>query len=112
MVCVRDGIEFRVTKNEVVLAQPGALWYADLWRCPTCGAGVVAGIGQEPFFEAWRHGDVGAEAARLWRAGAVIINEGPVARDCPGEGCPEGGPHSRVESGTCTKCGEEGEALT
>ena len=73
MVCVRDGVEFRVIKNEVVLARPGALWYADLWRCPTCRAEVVAGIGQEPFFEAWRHGDVGAEVTRLWKAGAVII---------------------------------------
>ena len=29
MVCVRDGIEFRVIKNEVVLAQPGT--------CTKCG---------------------------------------------------------------------------
>ena len=81
MVCVRDGIEFRVIKNEVVLAQPGALWYGDLWKCPTCGTEVVAGIGQEPFFEAGRHADVGAEVVRLWKAGAVIIDE--CTAECP-----------------------------
>lgn len=140
MVCVRCKIEFRVIKNEVVLAQPDALWYGDLWKCPTCGTEVVAGIGREPFFEAYR-GDVGAEVVRLWKAGAVIINEGspprpkphyvptehsrdeegaPVRPDMvrglgaaiPRGRCPTGGPHSRVEAGTCRKCGEEGEALT
>ena len=80
MVCVRDGVEFRVIKNEVVLAQPDALWYGDLWKCPTCGIEVVAGIGQEPFFEA-RHGDVGTEVVRLWKAGAVIIDE--CTAECP-----------------------------
>ena len=73
MICVRDGVEFRVVKNEVVLAQPDALWYADLWKCPMCRMEVVAGVGQEPFFEAWRDGDVGAEIVRLSKAGAVII---------------------------------------
>lgn len=102
MVCVRDGVEFRVVKNEVVLAQSDALWYGDLWKCPVCNTEVVAGIGQEPFFEA-RRGDVGAEVVRLWKAGGVIIDQT--------NRCPEGGSHSRVEVGTCTKCGEEGEAL-
>ena len=170
MVCVRDGVEFRVIKNEVVLAQPDALWYGDLWRCPTCGAEVVAGIGQEPFLEAWR-GDIGAEVVKLWKAGAVIINKKAAPRpkphyvpsehskdeagapitpdlvrglgaavprgregfyrieaDCrpdsigvcllhherhepPEAECSGGGPHSRVEAGTCTKCGNQGETL-
>ena len=104
MVCVRDGVEFRVIKNEVVLAQPNALWYADLWKCPACGTEVVAGVGQEPFFEAWREGDVGAEVVRLWKAGAVIIDEKPAPTGCRGS-------HSRVEAGPCVKCGEPGEMV-
>lgn len=41
MVCVRDGVEFRVIKNEIVLAQPNALWYGDLWIDEDYGTGVM-----------------------------------------------------------------------
>mgnify|MGYP001616061018 CR=1 FL=1 len=114
MLCAPCGVELRCEQNEVIVSTGDALWYADLYRCPACGHQTIAGFGLEPFKETWRH-DIPAYLARLSATERVFrqagsLSEGPY-EPAPTD-CPEGGSHSRVEAGTCTKCGEPGEVLT
>lgn len=46
--CVRCQCEMHPDKNGVVLEIYGALWHADLWKCPVCGTEIIAGYGFEP----------------------------------------------------------------
>ena len=46
VVCWPCGLEMRPQKNGVYIIEmasfgPAALWMADLWRCPECGAQAV-----------------------------------------------------------------------
>jgi hypothetical protein len=46
--CVRCQCEMHPDKNGVVLEIYGALWHADLWKCPVCGTEIIAGYGFAP----------------------------------------------------------------
>jgi hypothetical protein len=46
--------EFHPEKNGVVLEIYGALWHADLWKCPICGTEIIAGYGFKPLAEEWQ----------------------------------------------------------
>lgn len=46
--CVKCKCEFHPEKNGVILEIYGALWHADLWKCPSCGMEIIAGYGFKP----------------------------------------------------------------
>ena len=55
-LCWPCGLEMRPEKNGVTVIEmahfgPAALWHADLWKCPECGAAVVSGLAKNPVAE-------------------------------------------------------------
>ena len=55
IVCVKCETEFVPDTNGAFLIEMFQknkeiykIWHGDIWKCPTCGAKVVAGLGQEP----------------------------------------------------------------
>lgn len=64
LVCVKCECEYKVELNGVGVVEtasfgPYRLWNADLWKCPGCGAEVVAGFsgqGIEPMIEHYEPG--------------------------------------------------------
>lgn len=57
-LCVKCETEFKIERNGVVVAEMFQentkvyrLWFADLWKCPVCGAEIINGYGQEPIAE-------------------------------------------------------------
>ena len=58
-LCWKCGLELRPEKNGVVVVEmatfgPGALWQADLWKCPECGTQVIAGLARDPMTEHYK----------------------------------------------------------
>lgn len=53
-ICVKCRTPFKPEKNEVaahVYSEKGyyySIW-ADLWKCPKCGAEIIIGFGKNPF---------------------------------------------------------------
>ncbi len=53
MVCSQCQLELQPQKTGVILIEMAdfgeyKIWSADLWRCPDCGMGIVAGFADEP----------------------------------------------------------------
>lgn len=59
IVCTPCQQTYRVDNNSIVVVTyaqetPYQLWFADEWKCPTCGHRVVSGFGDNPI---WRRED-------------------------------------------------------
>jgi hypothetical protein len=57
-LCAKCEVEFKPEKNGIKVAElykqnteVYRIWQADLWKCPVCGAEIVAGYGQLPRYE-------------------------------------------------------------
>lgn len=57
-ICVKCSVEFKIEKNSVMVVemfsdppQPYKIWSADMWKCPTCGAEIIAGFGHQAVAE-------------------------------------------------------------
>lgn len=68
--CVTCKTEFHPEKNGVILEIYGALWHADLWKCPICGTEIIAGYGFHPLAVDWQpeYSTFKGQAERLYTA--------------------------------------------
>ncbi len=91
-VCAKCHVEMRCAKNDFIVEEmadtefPYRVWFADLWRCPTCAAEVVTGFAPKPWGEHFQP-DYSAKAVqtdlRYWpRAEMVPAEASKPSRAC------------------------------
>lgn len=68
LVCSKCEVELLIAKSGVAVIEhasfgPYKLWMADEWRCPNCGATIIAGFGDKAASEHYQPSFVGTLAS-------------------------------------------------